>query len=118
MAGERGKGQRGDELLGRFRHHDVHIQRLALQGSHQFGRFISGNAPRDTDSDLHSVDCTTGAWESPSSGAKALSIPTAYVRPKGRALRLNVRFSMFLKGTGFTGCGKRLHRAGKQEPRG
>ena len=63
MAGERGKGQRGDELLGRFGHHYVHIQRLALQGSHHFGRLISGNATRDTDRDLHSDDCTTGGGE-------------------------------------------------------
>src|ERR1700733_4753967 len=60
MAGERGEGKRGNELLGRLRHHHVHIQRLALQGSHQFSRLISGNASGDTDRDLHSDDCTTG----------------------------------------------------------
>ena len=117
VAGERGEGQGGDELLGRFGHHHVHIQRLALQGSHDFGRLISGNATRDTDSDLHSVDCTTEAGQlilrkhtkgTGTSGAKAPSFSAACVGLKAvlfGVFRKRLVVGRDKKGTGFSPYG-------------
>jgi hypothetical protein len=60
MAGERSKGERGNEPLGRFRHHHVDIERLALQGTYKLRRLIRGDPPRNTNRNLHSDDCNPG----------------------------------------------------------
>jgi len=64
VPGERGKGERLDEFLRRCRHHHVHFHRLALQGAHQFGRFVRGDASGDAHGDSHDVDCSAGdRWQ-------------------------------------------------------
>ena len=52
-AGERGKGERLDESLRPFRHHNVDVQCLALQLSNKLRRFVGSDATGDPDCDLH-----------------------------------------------------------------
>ena len=53
VSGERGEGERLDELFRRFGHDDVNIERVLLQGAHQLRCFVSGDSAGDADCDLH-----------------------------------------------------------------
>ena len=53
VAGERGEGERLDEFAGRLGHDDVDVEGLALEGAHQFRRFVCGDAAGDADRDSH-----------------------------------------------------------------
>ena len=47
VSGERGEGERLDELLRRLGHDHVNIERLLLQGAHQLRCLVSGDAAGD-----------------------------------------------------------------------
>ena len=58
MPGQRCKGERLDEPLRSVRHHDMDIERLALQFPNQLRCLVRGNAAGNADRNLHRTsDC-------------------------------------------------------------
>ncbi len=52
VAGERGEGERFDELFGGAGHHDVDVERVLLQGADELGGFVGGDAAGNAEGDL------------------------------------------------------------------
>ena len=52
-AGERGEGERADELLRGRGHHDLHLVALLHQQARQFRGFVSRDAAADAEDDVH-----------------------------------------------------------------
>ena len=62
VAGERGEGERLDESRGRPGHDHMDLKSLALQGAHQFRRFIRGNSAGDAHGDSHGSIVAGFGW--------------------------------------------------------